>query len=248
MKRIAIVQSNYIPWKGYFDLIGSVDEFILYDDVQYTNNDWRNRNLIKTPQGLQWLTVPVKIAGRFQQLIRETEIAGTHWSKAHWKSLQLNYQRTPFFSHYESELQHFYIERQFSHLSELNKALTVWIMGQLGMRTTLSSSQDYVLEGDRNQRLINLCLQSGAVEYISGPAARQYLDEHLFAENGIKVSWFDYNNYLPYPQKWGEFEHGVTVLDLLFNTGQSAPRYLKSNHNIKSTDLFIPPASGAIHG
>ncbi|MFJ3046092.1 WbqC family protein [Herbaspirillum chlorophenolicum] len=240
MKRVAIVQSNYIPWKGYFDLIGSVDEFILYDDVQYTNNDWRNRNLIKTPQGLHWLTVPVRISGRFQQLIHETEIAGSHWTKGHWKSLQLNYQRTPFFAAYESELRHFYMEQEFSHLSVLNRTFICWVMEKLGIRTHLSSSQNYVLEGDRNQRLVNLCRQAGATEYISGPAAREYLDETLFAQSGIHVTWFDYSNYPPYPQKWGAFEHGVTVLDLLFNMGPSSSRYLKSGC-IKDYDTPISP-------
>src|SRR5574341_389057 len=93
MKRVAIVQSNYIPWKGYFDLIASVDEFILYDDMQYTRRDWRNRNKLKTHQGLEWVTVPVKVKGRYHQTIRETEIAGTGWAETHWKTLTLNYCR-----------------------------------------------------------------------------------------------------------------------------------------------------------
>jgi hypothetical protein len=96
-KKCAIVQSNYIPWKGYFDLIAAVDEFILYDDMQYTRRDWRNRNQIKTPQGLQWLTVPVVVKGLYYQKIRETEIDGTVWATSHWKSLVANYKRAPHF-------------------------------------------------------------------------------------------------------------------------------------------------------
>jgi hypothetical protein len=96
-KRIAIVQSNYLPWKGYFDLMASVDEFVLYDDVQYTRRDWRNRNQIKTPQGLQWLTVPVRVKGKYHQSIRETEIDDeSDWASDHLKALSLNYRKAPF--------------------------------------------------------------------------------------------------------------------------------------------------------
>ena len=97
MKKVAIVQSNYIPWKGYFDMIASVDEFILYDDMQFTRRDWRNRNLIKTPTGLQWLTIPVKVKGKFEQKIRETEIEGHDWAKTHWQSLVHNYGKAKHF-------------------------------------------------------------------------------------------------------------------------------------------------------
>src|SRR3954471_3994443 len=96
-KKVAITQSNYIPWKGYFDSVNMMDEFILYDDMQFTKRDWRNRNLIKTPRGLQWLTVPVKVKGRYLQTIRETEIDGTEWSARHWRTLTANYAQSPFF-------------------------------------------------------------------------------------------------------------------------------------------------------
>ena len=79
-KKVAILQSNYIPWKGYFDMIASVDEFILYDDMQYTRRDWRNRNQIKTAQGLKWLTIPVCVKGKYYQKIRDTEIAKSNWA------------------------------------------------------------------------------------------------------------------------------------------------------------------------
>lgn len=225
-KRVAIVQSNYIPWKGYFDLIASVDEFILFDDVQYTNNDWRNRNIIKTPQGLHWLTVPVKQTGRFQQSIREAEIAGMHWQKNHWKSLQLNYQRAPCFTQFQEELEALYLTATYTHISELNQVFLRWCMQQLAIKTTITSSADYVLAGNKTERLVHLCHQASATDYISGPAAKSYLDEALFMQHGIKVTWFDYGQYPEYPQLWGNFEHGVSILDVLFNTGHQARNYL----------------------
>jgi WbqC-like protein family len=194
-KRVAVVQSNYIPWKGYFDLIAATDEFILYDDVQYTRRDWRNRNQIKTPNGVQWLTVPVKVKGKYLQTIRETEIDGTDWANLHWRSLRQNYAKAPYFSLYAPELEALYLTNAYRQLSELNRALLQWINQQLGICTRISSSTDYRLEGGRTERLLQLCLQAGASEYLSGPAARSYLDEDMFAKANVSVRWFEYPSY-----------------------------------------------------
>lgn len=119
MKKVAILQSNYIPWKGYFDMIAAVDEFILYDDMQYTRRDWRNRNQIKTPQGVHWLTVPVQVKGKYYQKIRETEIDGTNWASTHWKALEQNYRRAPHYTEIASWLEPLYLEESFTHISPL---------------------------------------------------------------------------------------------------------------------------------
>jgi hypothetical protein len=108
-RKAAIVQSSYIPWKGYFDLIRQVDEFILYDDVQYTRRDWRNRNLIKTPHGLSWLTIPVDVKGKYFQSIRETRIADPGWAERHWKTIVHNYSRAPHFDHHRQKLEELYL-------------------------------------------------------------------------------------------------------------------------------------------
>jgi len=226
-KKAAIVQSNYIPWKGYFDLIAAVDEFILYDDVQYTRRDWRNRNQIKTPQGLQWLTVPVKVKGKYRQTIRETEIDDVDWAKAHWKSLCQNYRRAKHFEAIARELEPLYLQTEHSHLSELNRTLIEWVCSKLGIKTKISNSWDYQLIDGKTERLADLCAQAGANEYISGPTARGYIDETIFAERGIKLTWFDYTGYPEYPQLWGDFIHTVSIVDLLFNCGNEASRYMR---------------------
>ncbi len=226
-KKVAIVQSNYIPWKGYFDLIAAVDEFILYDDMQYTRRDWRNRNQIKTPQGLQWLTVPVKVKGKYHQTIRETEIEDVDWAKTHWKSLCQNYRRAKHFEAIAQELEPLYLQTEHSHLSQLNRTLIEWVCSKLGIKTKISNSWDYQLIDGKTERLADLCAQAGANEYISGPAARGYIDETIFAERGIKLTWFDYTGYPEYPQIWGDFIHTVSILDLLFNCGNEAPQYMR---------------------
>jgi hypothetical protein len=228
MKKIAISQSNYIPWKGYFDLIASVDEFILYDDMQFTRRDWRNRNLIKTPHGLQWLTVPVQAKGRFHQTIRETAIDGADWAANHWRALLQNYRRARHFSDIAAWLEPLYLETTHSHLSSLNRAMMEAVCGFLGIATKISHSWDYHLIAGKTERLVDLCLQAGATEYISGPAAQDYIDVSLFADQGIGLTWCDYSGYPPYSQQWGPFDHGVTVLDLLFNCGKDAGAFMKS--------------------
>ncbi|WP_422909277.1 WbqC family protein [Pseudomonas sp. MAC6] len=227
MKKVAIVQSNYIPWKGYFDMIASVDEFILYDDMQYTRRDWRNRNQIKTPHGVQWLTVPVLVKGKYHQKIRETEIDGTNWVAAHWKTLEQNYRRAPYFAEIASWLEPLYLAESFVNISQLNRFFIEAICTYLGIKTIITNSWDYTLLEGRTERLADLCMQAGGTEYISGPAARDYVDEKIFFESGIKLTWFDYAEYPEYPQLWGEFAHGVTILDLLFNCGRDAPRYMR---------------------
>lgn len=227
MKKVAIVQSNYIPWKGYFDMIAAVDEFILYDDMQYTRRDWRNRNLIKTPQGPQWLTVPVRVKGKYHQTIRETELDGESWAADHWKALAQNYKRAPHFTEVASWLEPIYCTGPFIYLSVLNRRLIEAICAYVGITTRISNSWDYDLPEGKTERLASLCAQAGGGEYVSGPAARDYVDEKIFADQGIKLTWFDYAGYPEYPQLWGDFVPGVTILDLLFSCGKDAPRYMR---------------------
>lgn len=227
MKKVAIVQSNYIPWKGYFDMIAMVDEFILYDDMQYTRRDWRNRNQLKTPQGEQWLTVPVITKGKYHQKIRETEIDGTEWAAAHWNALSLNYRRSPHFDEIAAWLEPLYLGESYRLLSQLNRRFIEVICQYLGITTTITNSWDYELVDGKTERLANLCVQAGATEYVSGTAARDYIEAQAFIDKGVRLTWFDYLGYSEYPQLWGNFTHGVTILDLIFNCGKEAPRYLR---------------------
>ena len=227
MKKVAIVQSNYVPWKGYFDMIGSVDEFILYDDMQYTRRDWRNRNQIKTPQGVQWITVPALVKGKYYQKIKDTEIDGTEWAADHWRSLSQNYRRAAHFEEIAEWVAPLYLGETYTHISQLNRRFIEAISNYLGYKTVISNSWDYTLIEGKSERLADLCLKAGGQEYISGPAAKEYIEESAFSERGIKLTWFDYLGYPEYPQLWGEFQHGVSILDLLFNCGKDAPQFMK---------------------
>jgi hypothetical protein len=193
--------------------------------VQYTKNDWRNRNRIKTPRGVEWLSVPV--GSSISRRICDIELPGSSWRKQHWRILEDNYRSAPHFGEVAALLSPVY-QRSHSHLSTLNRELIETICGYLGITTRISYSWEYSLEGDPSERVANLCVQVGAREYLSGPKARGYLRPAHFEERGVMLTWMDYGGYPEYPQLWGRFVHEVTVLDLLFNCGRDAARYMKN--------------------
>jgi len=226
-KRVAIVQSNYIPWKGYFDLVRSVDEFVLLDNVQYTKGDWRNRNKIVTPRGPRWLTIPVLGKGRVDRTIEDTEIAAP-WQRKHWTLLTQNYAKAACFKEMAPRIETLYdsVDGE-TMLSPINYTFISGICRLLGIETRISWSRDYPSVDGKTERLLTICAALGATEYLSGPAARTYLEVTKFQDNGIAVIYADYSGYPEYPQLHRPFEHGVSIIDLLFNTGSSAPRYMK---------------------
>lgn len=224
-RRVAILQSNYIPWKGYFDLIHDVDLFIFFDDVQYTQRDWRNRNKIKTSRGLEWLTAPTN--GTRQHLIHEVEFVDVKWQSTHWQTLRHNYGKASHFERYRPFLEDVYLGQQWKYLSELNQHLIEKISRQfLGISAEFVDSRQYHAVGAKQGRIIDLLIKSGATSYVSGPSAKDYIDEAEFAQIGIELVWKDYSGYPEYPQLHPPFEHGATILDLLFHTGPEASRYI----------------------
>jgi hypothetical protein len=225
-RKVAILQSNYLPWKGYFDLLNSVDDFIFYDEVQYTKNDWRNRNRIKTTQGVQWLTIPVR-QERLAQKISETQVSDSAWGKRHWRALAQAYARAPYFEQYRPELEKLYTTDEVQ-LSAINQYFIQAINAWLGIRTMLHSAADFAVEGDRTARLVQLVQAVGGTDYVSGPAASVYLDAAQFAQAGIGLTWMSYEGYPEYSQLHGSFEHRVSVLDLLLNAGPTARQYMLS--------------------
>jgi hypothetical protein len=226
MKSVAILQSCYIPWKGYFDIIGRVDEFILYEDASYSKNDWRNRNRIKTRSGPVWLTIPVLATGRFGQAIREVEIGDHRWAIKHWKSIQTHYARARYFRELAPALQGLYARAAGEKLlSRVNEIFLRALCNLLEIDTRITRSSDYDVRGERTERLVQICEQAGAEEYLSGPAARAYLDTQAFAARGIAVRWMDYSGYPEYHQLFcPPFVHEVSILDLLLNEGAAGAR------------------------
>lgn len=229
MKTVAISQSNYIPWKGFFDMINSVDEFVIYDDMQFTKRDWRNRNQIKTANGLLWLTIPVKVKGKFHQKIYETEIETTDWADKHWKTIQMAYSKAPYFKMQSERFAAlFESASKMQFLSDVNELFLQEICKILEIKTPLLHSRDFNLHEGKTERLVGLCQDLKASTYVSGPAAKDYIVREQFLNAGIDLKWMNYSNYPVYPQIHGEFTHGVSVLDLMFNVGPDFKKYMKS--------------------
>lgn len=227
VKKAAILQSAYVPWRGYFDLIASVDEFIFYDDVQFSHGDWRNRNIIKTANGPKWLTIPVPKRHRISTRICDIDASDPSWSKDHWQRIIESYRKAPAFQTGRALLEPLY-ERSGTHLSTINIEFTKAICVHLGIETRLSSVSDYDVGSGKTQRLIELCRAAKCTTYVSGPAARAYLDVEAFGQQDIEVEWFSYDRLEPYPQLHGEFVNTVSIIDLLMNCGDEARRFLPS--------------------
>lgn len=224
-KRVGIIQSNYIPWKGYFDIIHDVDLFVFYDDVQYTKNDWRNRNRIKTEYGERWLTIPV--GKRESRRICDVAMPSNLWARDHWRRLEGAYRRAPYFEVYRAYFEAFYLRRSWSTLSEFNQALVTGIARDLlGITTPYVDSRTFHLTQSKGGRVVELLQHVGASAYVSGPSAKAYITDEHFLAAGIAVEWKDYQGYPEYDQFHGPFVHAVTVLDLLFHTGPNAPYYI----------------------
>lgn len=224
--KCAIVQPSYLPWRGYFHLVQKSDVFVFYDDVQYDKHGWRNRNQIKTPQGLQWLTVPVSARGNVTQgkPINQVTIADQRWQAKHLAAIEQNYSRAPFVDRcLEIVTPHISAGHEF--LADLTVALTEAIARELGATTRFVRSSELSAAGSKTARLVALLHEVGATEYISGPRARAYLDEQQFADAGVALEYMTYD-YAPYEQLHPPYEVTVSIVDLLAMKGPEAAAHV----------------------
>ena len=222
--KAAVIQSNYIPWRGYFDIMRDADVFVFYDDVQYTVNDWRNRNRIKTANGVVWLTIPT--GNQNDRRICDVTIRDQSWARKHWMTIEQSYHRAPGFARYRDFFRSVYAQT-WTSLSVLNQTMTRAIATDcLGIRTQFLDSRDFDLSGKGSERLLLLLQRIGATDYISGPSAQAYLDADSYARRGVRVHWKDYSHYPEYPQLHGPYTPSLSIVDLLMNCGDDAPHYI----------------------
>lgn len=225
--KVATIQSSYLPWKGYFDIINAVDLFIFYDDVQYTKRDWRNRNRIKTSAGVKWLTIPC--VANCDQLIYEVSLKDHHWQQKHWRAITHNYSRAKYFKHYEDFFESIYIGRTWHNLSELNQYVIKKISSEiLHIDTRFEDSRNYSHTGKKEKRVLDLLSRCGATSYLCGPSARSYINEDHFSAANIELLWMDYTGYPAYQQLYPPFDHQVSIIDLIFNKGPQATAFMKT--------------------
>jgi hypothetical protein len=190
MRRVGIIQSNYIPWKGYFDIIHDVDLFVFHDDLQYTKGDWRNRNVIKTSAGERWLTIPVGTSER--RRICDVQLPASNWAREHWRRIDSAYREAPYYADYRDYFARFYLESSWRSLSEMNQALIVGISRDLlGISTEFADSRLLHPTRSKGERVLEILERTRADVYVSGPAARDYITDEQFARAGIEVVWKD---------------------------------------------------------
>lgn len=226
--RLVVLQSNYVPWPGYFDLMASADTFVVYDSVQYTKNDWRNRNRLVTAQGAVWLTIPVETAGRPRQRIRDARVADGRWARKHWKTVQQVLGRQPHFAEHAAAWEQWYQQAEgLTFLHDINLLFLRGLAGQLGITTDLVDDTAFTLTATTpTDRLVELCALTEASRYLTGPAAAGYLDSGAFERAAVELEVIDYGGYPAYPQRSAIFDGRVSTFDLLANRGPNAPAQL----------------------
>lgn len=227
MTTLVVLQPSYLPWLGYFDQMLKADVFVWYDDVQFDKNGWRNRNRIKGLKGPLWLTVPVFHSGRARQLICDVEIDYRQpWRRKHMTSIRQMYTGAPFLDDMLPRLRDV-LERSWDSLADLDIAAIDWFAEVLEIKTPRYRSSLLGIGGDRSERLLNLCEHFGAKRYLSGDAAKAYLDVDLFRKRGIEVVWHGYQ-HPHYAQLHGAFVPYLSALDLVLNEGPASRRILVS--------------------
>ena len=198
-KKIAILQSNYLPWIGYFEIINYVDEFIFLDDVQYTKGDWRNRNKIRINKKDSWITINIKSKGSLKKKINEIEIFDNNWKLNHLRIFKQCYSENNNFELIFQLIEKIYKELETTKLTDINQHIIKKICNFLNIRTIFSKSEEIETKMINNsERILEICLYKKATHYISGPNAKNYLDVNIFKKNNIEVIWFDYNKHLSY--------------------------------------------------
>lgn len=221
--KIAIAQPTYLPWCGYFDLIDQVDTFVFLDSVQFEKQSWQHRNRIKTPAGLQWLTVPVQFRGHFGQKICEVEIRDVEFAKKHLRAIELNYRRAPFFEDYFPELARLLSCEAGERLVDLNLHVIGWVCSALQIKTQLIRSSKMTASGKRTELLANICGELSATKYVSPVGSAEYLldEREMMTGRGIEISFHHYE-HPEYAQLFPPFVSHASVIDLLFNEGPRA--------------------------
>ena len=232
-RTLAVLQPGYVPWLGFFDLMRRSDVFVYYDDVQFDKHGWRNRNRIKSPAGPHWLTVPVRHHGLNRPRILDVKIdTRAAWQRSHVGTIRQFYANAPYVDRYLPELEQL-LSRPWERLVDLDLAATARMAEWLEIRTPIERSSTLGIQGERSERLVRICANFGARRYLSGAAARSYLDVDLFARNGIEVIWQDYVHPV-YPQLHGDFVSHLSALDLLLNLGDASAAILSGE--------WTPPA------
>ncbi len=223
------MQPSYLPWLGYFDLLLKADRFLVYDNVQFDKNGWRNRNQIKTQQGAQWLTVPVLTKGQNKPTNKDIRINNLEfWSKKHLKSIEMNYRKSPFFNEIYPELERIF-NQHWEFLIDLNVTFIRFFCDYLKIHTPIGFTSELPVDlpEGKNEKLIAICKHLNVDEFYEPKGGEGYIDPEKFTENGIRLTFQNFQHPV-YAQLHGPFISHLSIIDLLFNTGGQSLKYIQS--------------------
>ena len=225
---VGILQPGYLPWLGFFEQLECCDIFVLYDDVQFEKGSWRNRNRIKTPNGPQWLTVPVQLKGRGFPMVKDVAVnSSVPWQKKHIKAITQHYSQSPFLRRYADDL-FAILDGPWRLLVDLDIELIKWVVKELGISTPMVLSSSLGIQGSGVARLVSVIQSLGADRFYEGSAGRNYIDVDVFEQVGISVDFQEYDHPV-YPQPYGDFISHLSIIDLLFNCGPDSLQILKGS-------------------
>ena len=218
-----ISQSNYIPWKGYFQMIAKADIFVFYDNVSFTSRDWRSRNKIFTKDGELWLTIPV--GSNRGKNIDEVDLPNGKWKTKHLESIKRAYSKFPYYEDVKEIIDPIFFERAVDNLSLFNQKLIKSFCKYLEIDTKFYNASDLGIDGNRVEKLIKICKKLGADTYISGPAAKNYI-KNEFDDSGINLQWMEYGPFEEYEQNGSEFSHYVSIIDTIARLGKGSIEHI----------------------
>lgn len=196
-KKVAIIQSNYIPWIGYFALMYTVDLFVVYECVQYTKNDWRNRNQIQSKDGhTKWLSIPVRQYS-FKQRFMDAKVSSNVWAQSHYSTLRHNFSRLKGWPIWQDDIKKLYERAEkIDYLYEINRIFLNWVINALEIRTQIIFLESYPEFKDPNERLVSILQNYGATHYLSGPAGKNYIKPQQFQNAKINIDYVNYDQLL----------------------------------------------------
>lgn len=229
-KTCVIAQPTFLPWLGWFDLADQADVMVILDDVAFSKQSWQQRNRIRTRNGLEFLTVPVKSSGRLGQQIMNCELADQPFAKKMITTLRANYAKAPFFANAIDELATtMETAADTGRLVELNCALITWIANKLEVTTPMIRSSTLGAGGERGEHVAAICECVGVDRYLSPAGAEDYLieDKTAFDRRGISV-WIHVYEHPVYVQRFAPFMPYASALDVIFNVGPAAAKVMRS--------------------
>ncbi|MCB0335413.1 MAG: WbqC family protein [Bdellovibrionales bacterium] len=240
MRIISGHQPCYLPWLGLFHKLSLCDCFVFMDTVQYLEQDWNNRNKIRTSQGWQWLSIPVdrnRTKGKSLNQIYLQNLSSVSpkefWQEKHWLSIVHNYGKSPFFSLYAEQFEQFYRGTLWDRLTDLCFEQLKFFLRILELDTIeLVRMSEHHFAGSKDELILDHCLKLHGDAVVFGMHGKDYVRSEIFHEHGVQVYFQDYQHPV-YTQKYPQFESHMALIDLLFNHGPESREILLRGNRTK---------------